>query len=91
MQIRNVSFDELPEFVRKGIEAGYKKPLFVKATVFEFSFAPSLYEVCVLDLDRNVIAEVTFEEGAGVRHESTVMLGTVVEALKKYPERFGLE
>jgi hypothetical protein len=90
MQIKHVSFDELPEFVRQGIETGYKKPLFVKATVFEFSFAPSLYEVCVLDLDRNVIAEVTFEEG-GVRHESTVMLGTVLEALKKYPERFGLE
>ncbi|MCL6615789.1 MAG: hypothetical protein K6T39_01445 [Anoxybacillus ayderensis] len=90
MNIKRVSFDELPVFVRNHVNALYEQPQIIQSSVLEFDTVPPLYVVSVLDLDRNIIAEVTFDEVRGLLHENVVTLGTVLEAIKKYPERFGI-
>lgn len=90
MKIKRISFDELPVFVRNHVNALYKQPQIIQSSILEFGAVPPLYGVSVLDLDRNIIAEVTFDDDKGLLHENVVTLGTVLEAIKKYPKRFGL-
>ncbi|GGJ76357.1 hypothetical protein GGR02_002902 [Anoxybacillus voinovskiensis] len=90
MKIKRISFDELPVFVRNHVNALYKQPQIIQSSILEFDAVPPLYVVSVLDLDRNIITEVTFDDDKGLLHENVVTLGTVLEAIKKYPERFGL-
>ena len=92
MKIKRVSFDKLPTFVCNHVNELYKQPHIIQSSILEFEFdsVPTLYVVSVLDLDRNIITEVTFDNDNGLLHENVVTLGTVLEAIKKYPERFGL-
>lgn len=90
MKIKRISFDGLPVFVRNHVNALYKQPQIIQSSILEFDAVPPLYVVSVLDLDRNIIAEVTFDDDKGLLHENMVTLGTVFKAIKKYPERFGI-
>lgn len=90
MKIMRISFDKLPMFVRNHVNALYKQPQIIQSYILEFDSVPALYVVSVLDLDRNIIAELTFDEDKESPHKNVVTLGTVFEAIKKYPERFGI-
>ncbi|KHF30125.1 hypothetical protein [Anoxybacillus sp. EFIL] len=90
MNIKRVSFDELPVFVRNHVNTLYEQPQIIQSSIVEFDTVPPLYVVSVLDLDRNIITEVTFDDDKGLLHENVVTLGTILEAIQKYPERFGI-
>ncbi|WP_031405320.1 hypothetical protein [Geobacillus vulcani] len=94
MQVKHVSFDELPSHVTDEISARYNsqpniQP--IEATVMEFeTVAEPTYAISFLDVDRNIIVELTFMDGKIV-HENRLTLRTVFKAMEKYPERFGLK
>ncbi|WP_044737258.1 hypothetical protein [Geobacillus kaustophilus] len=91
MQIKKLSFDELPSRVTDEITARYKDIQPIEATVMEFeTVAEPMYAISLLDFDRNVIAELTFVDGK-ITHENRVTLRTVFKVMEKYPKRFGLE
>lgn len=91
MQIKKLSFDELPVSIAKEIADRYKNIQVIEATVMEFeTVAEPMYAISLLDFDRNVIAELTFMNGK-IAHEDRVTLRTLFQAMEKYPERFGLK
>ncbi|MEB3752521.1 hypothetical protein MKY25_01530 [Geobacillus sp. FSL W8-0032] len=91
MQVKKLSFDELPSRVTDEISARYKDIQPIEAAVMEFeTIAEPTYAISFLDVDRNIIVELTFMDGKIV-HENRVTLRTVFKAMEKYPERFGLK
>ncbi|MED4917585.1 hypothetical protein [Geobacillus thermodenitrificans] len=90
MQVKKLSFDELPSRVTDEISARYKDIQPIEAAVMEFeTIAEPTYAISFLDVDRNIIVELTFMDGKIV-HENRVTLRTVFKAMEKHPERFGL-
>ncbi|MED3747595.1 MULTISPECIES: hypothetical protein [Geobacillus] len=91
MQIKKLSFDELPKCVVDEIAFRHKNILPIEATVMEFeTIADPMYTISLLDTDRNVIVELTWMDGK-ITHENRIALRTVFEAVKKYPERFSIK
>ncbi|MGG3792519.1 hypothetical protein ABEV41_11300 [Geobacillus thermodenitrificans] len=91
MQIKKLSFDELPACVAGEITSRYKDVQLIEVTMMEFeTVAEPMYMISLLDLDRNIIVEMTFIDGK-INHESIVTLRTVLRAMKKYPDRFSLK
>lgn len=90
MNIKHISFDELPSLILDEIHARYKAVQPIEATVMEFeTVAEPMYTISLLDLNRNVIVEIAYT-GNRLMYENNLTFYTVFKAMEKYPERFGL-
>jgi O-acetyl-ADP-ribose deacetylase (regulator of RNase III) len=87
MQIRNVSFDELPASIKEIAEKEIGNVVgFLDATIFEYGFGNKDYIVHAVT--SHSIVEMTINSKRGVSRVDMVSLSAVREAIEKFPERF---
>ncbi len=91
MQIKNLSFDELPSGVREVADralAERKVRNVFRVTELDFGDGRVYYEISAIS--DSFIFELSVSE-LGVEHVNRIGVDTVRDAIKAHPERFGLE
>jgi hypothetical protein len=87
MQIRNVSFDELPAEIKQIAEKELGNIAdFLGAIIFDYETGNKDYIVCAVT--NHAIVEMTINGKRGVSRVDMVSLSAVREAIEKFPQRF---
>jgi hypothetical protein len=87
MQIRNVSFDELPAEIKEIAEKELGNIAdFLGTTIFDYETGNKDY--IVRAVTNHSIVEMTINSKRGVSRVDMVSLSTVMEAIEKFPQRF---
>jgi hypothetical protein len=87
MQIRNVSFDELPAEIKEIAEKEIGNIAdFLGATIFDYETGSKDY--IVRAITNHSIVEMTINSKNVVSRVDMVSLSAVVEAIEKFPQRF---
>jgi hypothetical protein len=87
MQIRNVSFDELPTEIKEIAEKEIGNIAdFLGAIIFDYETGNKDY--IVRAVTNHSIVEMTINSKHVVSRVDMVSLSTVMEALEKFPQRF---
>jgi hypothetical protein len=86
MQIRNVSFDELPAEIKEIAEKEISVADFLSAIIFDYETGNKDY--IVRAVTNHSIVEMTINSKRGVSRVDMVSLSAVVEAIEKFPQRF---
>lgn len=88
MKISKVSTEALPSELQAIITEKFKNAKFILAHVIEYELTGSiLYVVNLLDLQKDEIVELIFENGK-ITHQSAIALVVIEKAMELYPEVF---
>jgi hypothetical protein len=89
VQIRNVSFDELPTEIKEIAEKEIGHAVdFLNVTIFDYGNGSVDYTVSVLD--ESFVTEMHINNKRGVEDIVRISINAVRYAIEKFPERFGL-
>ncbi|EZP75045.1 hypothetical protein H839_16133 [Parageobacillus genomosp. 1] len=86
MQIRNVSFDELPAEIKEIAEKEISVADFLSAIIFDYKTSSKDY--IVRAITNHSIVEMTINSKRGVSRVDMVSLSAIREAIEKFPQRF---